>query len=154
MRTLNENSDLKWLHIVVATWLSRKSKTMDMVKRSGVARCWGEEGRLRRLNKEMLGLWKHLAGIAMTASCPHVCVLSCLSHVPPFVTPWTVAHQAPLSRSSLGKNIGVGSMLSSRGSCQPRDQTQVSNVSCIGRQVLYHHCHLGSHMASYTCPNP
>ena len=27
---------------------------------------------------------------------------------------------------------------SSRGSSRPRDQTQVSYVSCIGRQVLYH----------------
>ena len=26
----------------------------------------------------------------------------------------------------------------SRGSSQPRDQTQVSCVSCIGRQILYH----------------
>ena len=29
-------------------------------------------------------------------------------------------------------------MPSSRGSSQPRDQTRISNVSCIGRQVLYH----------------
>ena len=29
-------------------------------------------------------------------------------------------------------------MPSSRGSSQPRDQTHVSYVSCIGRQVLYH----------------
>ena len=27
----------------------------------------------------------------------HACVLSCFSHVLPFATPWTVAHQAPLS---------------------------------------------------------
>ena len=27
---------------------------------------------------------------------------------------------------------------SSRGSSQPRDQTRVSCVSCIGRQILYH----------------
>ena len=33
---------------------------------------------------------------------------------------------------------------SSRGSSQPRDQTHVSYVSCISRQVLYHWCHLGS----------
>ena len=33
---------------------------------------------------------------------------------------------------------------SSRGSSQPRDQTWVSYVSCIGRRVLYHKCHLGS----------
>ena len=34
-------------------------------------------------------------------------------------------------------------MPSSRGYCQPRDQTQVSYVSCIGRWVLYHYRHLG-----------
>ena len=32
---------------------------------------------------------------------------------------------------------------SSRGSSQPRDRTHVSYVSCIGRWVLYHYCHLG-----------
>ena len=31
----------------------------------------------------------------------------------------------------------------SRGSSQPRDRTHVPHVSCIGRQVLYHSCHLG-----------
>ena len=30
-----------------------------------------------------------------------------------------------------------------RGSSQPRDRTHVSYVSCIGRWVLYHYCHLG-----------
>ena len=35
-------------------------------------------------------------------------------------------------------------MPSFRGSSQPRDGTFVSYVSCIGRQVLYHSCHLGS----------
>ena len=33
---------------------------------------------------------------------------------------------------------------SSRGSSQPRDRTHISYVSCIGRQVLYHKCHLRS----------
>ena len=33
-------------------------------------------------------------------------------------------------------------MPSSRGSSQPRDQTCISYVSCIGRQVLYQWCHL------------
>ena len=32
----------------------------------------------------------------------------------------------------------------SRGSSWPRDRTHVSYVSCIGRQVLNHWCHLGS----------
>ena len=33
---------------------------------------------------------------------------------------------------------------SSRGSSQPRDQTQVSYVSCTGKRILYHQHHLGS----------
>ena len=32
----------------------------------------------------------------------------------------------------------------SRGSSQPRDQTHISCVSCIGRQILYPLCHVGS----------
>ena len=32
----------------------------------------------------------------------------------------------------------------SRVSSQPRDWTHISYVSCIGRWVLYHYCHLGS----------
>ena len=35
-------------------------------------------------------------------------------------------------------------MPSSRGSSRPRDQTCISHVSSIGRQVLYHWHHLGS----------
>ena len=35
-------------------------------------------------------------------------------------------------------------MPSFKGSSQPKDHTCVSYVSCIGRQVLYHWCHLGS----------
>ena len=35
-------------------------------------------------------------------------------------------------------------MPSSRGSSKPRDRTGVSYISCIGRRVLYHSCHLGS----------
>ena len=33
----------------------------------------------------------------------------------------------------------------SRGSSQPRDQTRVSCVSCIGRQILYPLSYLGIH---------
>ena len=32
----------------------------------------------------------------------------------------------------------------SRESFQPRDETHISYISCIGRQVLYHQSHLGS----------
>ena len=37
---------------------------------------------------------------------------------------------------------------SSRGSSQPRDQTQVSCGSCIGRPILYHWCYQGSLVAA------
>ena len=39
-------------------------------------------------------------------------------------------------------------MPSSRGSSHPRDWTHISYVSCIGRWVLYHQCHLGSSWGS------
>ena len=35
-------------------------------------------------------------------------------------------------------------MHSSRGSFWPRDRTGISYVSCTGRWILYHECHLGS----------
>ena len=37
-------------------------------------------------------------------------------------------------------------MLSSMGSSQPRDQTKVSYISCVGRRVLYLLSHQGSPM--------
>ena len=44
---------------------------------------------------------------------------------------------------------------SSRGSSWPRDWTHASCVSCIGRQILYHLCHLGSpiHISAFTYIN-
>ena len=54
-------------------------------------------------------------------------------------TPWTVAHQAPLSMGFSRQEYWGGVALpSSRGSSQPRDQIQVPQVSCHGRWVLYH----------------
>ena len=42
---------------------------------------------------------------------------------------------------------------SSRGPSQSRDWTRVSYVSCIGRQVLYHWCHLSSvSSVAQSCP--
>ena len=65
-------------------------------------------------------------------SCFHACVLSCVW----LVMTQTVTHL----RDSLSKNAGVGChfVSSSRGSSQPRKQTLVSSVSCIGRWILYH----------------
>ena len=58
-----------------------------------------------------------------------------------FSTPWTGAHQAPLSmdfsRQEYWSGLPPGEP-SSRGSSWPRDWTHISCVFCIHRQVLYH----------------
>ena len=62
----------------------------------------------------------------------------------PDTTLWTVAHQAPLSMGILQARILEWvAMPSFKGSPQLRDQTHISYVSCISRQVLYHQCSLG-----------
>ena len=47
-------------------------------------------------------------------------------------TPWTVAHQAPLSMKFPGKKTGVGCHFLLQGLFLTR------GVSCIGRQILYY----------------
>ena len=65
-------------------------------------------------------------------------VHSLFSPVRLFATPWTVAHQAPLSMGILQARILEWvAMSSSRGSSQPRDRTRDSCVSCINKRVLY-----------------
>ena len=57
----------------------------------------------------------------------HACMLSHFSHVHLFATVWTVACQAPLSMGFSRKRTLEGlAVPSSRGSSQPRDQTNVS----------------------------
>ena len=64
-----------------------------------------------------------------------------LSPVWLFVTPWTVARQAPLSMGSLGKNTRVGS----HSLLQGLFPTQGSNPDLLHcRQVLYQVSHQGS----------
>ena len=59
-----------------------------------------------------------------------VCVLSGFSHVWLFATPWTAAHQAPLSMEIVQTRILEWVVIpSSRGSSQPRGQTQVSHTA-------------------------
>ena len=83
---------------------------------------------------------------------------SCLT----FAALWTETRQTSLpmefSRkeywSALPFPISIGKI---RGSSQPRDQTCISGISCVGRQILYH-CttweanslhHLGSQFKNY-----
>ena len=52
-----------------------------------------------------------------------------------FATPWTVAHQAPLSMEFSAKILEWVAIFLSRGSSRRRDQIC---ISCIGRQILYY----------------
>ena len=65
-----------------------------------------------------------------------VVVILSVNRVQLFATPWTVTHQAPLSMNFSQTRILEWVAVSfSRGSSQPRDLTC---VSCVGRQILYH----------------
>ena len=61
-----------------------------------------------------------------------------LSYVCFFATWQTVAHQALCPWNFLGKNTGMACHFLLQGIFQPEDQTRVSCISCIGRQILYH----------------
>ena len=65
-----------------------------------------------------------------------VCVVS---HVWLFVTPWTAAHQVPLSMKFPGNNTGAGCHFLLWGSSRLRDRSiHISCESCTGGQILYH----------------
>ena len=67
------------------------------------------------------------------------------SHVQLFATLWTVACQVPLFMGFFQARILEWVAISfSRGSSQPRDQTCVSCVSCISRQICYCLNHQGT----------
>ena len=62
-----------------------------------------------------------------------------VSHVQLFATPWTLAHQAPVSMGFSRQEYWSGLPFPSPGlSSRLRDQTCVSSISCTGRQILYH----------------
>ena len=68
-----------------------------------------------------------------------------LSHVWLFVTPWAVAHQAPLFMGlSQQEYRSTFAISSSRGSSPPRDGTRISCNSYIGRWILSPWSHLGN----------
>ena len=108
-----------------------------------------------------------IAGIVYFAASGHMflillhtymCVCVCVfSRVRLFVTPWTVAHQAPLSMKFLKQEYWSGLSFPSPGeSPRPRDHTQVSCVSCTGRQTLYtvppgNPTYIYTHTYIYTC---
>ena len=66
-------------------------------------------------------------------------MLSCFKHCWHFVTPWTTAHQVPLSMGFSRQEYWSGLPFPSPGDLpDPGIKPMVSYVSCIGRRVLYH----------------
>ena len=76
----------------------------------------------------------------------HSCMLSHFSRVWLFATPWTVTRQTLLSIGFSRQKYWSGLSCPSSGNLPNPGLawTCVSYVSCIGRWVLYHQCHLGS----------
>ena len=74
------------------------------------------------------------------------CMLTCILWSYP--TLWDTVDHRPTSSSVHGilqaRILVWIAMPSSWGSSQPRDQNFISDISCLGRQVLYHRCHLGN----------
>ena len=60
-----------------------------------------------------------------------------LSHVQLFVTPWTVAHQAPLSTGFFRQEYWSRLLCPPSGDLPDPGNYPSSHVSCIGEQVLY-----------------
>ena len=67
----------------------------------------------------------------------HAFTLSLFSHVWLFATLLTIAHQAPLSMWILqARTLEWVSLPSSRGSCQSKNWTHISCISCFAREFF------------------
>ena len=73
------------------------------------------------------------------------CVLSYFS-LSDSLRPMHSSPQVPLSMDSPGKNTSVGCHVLLQEIFLTQGSNQLSHVSCIGRQFLYHWCHLASSM--------
>ena len=88
--------------------------------------------------KHLLHLYRLRAPLLVSPDTRCACVLSFCSPVALFVTPWTVAPPGSYVHGILQVRILEWvDTPSSGGSSWPRDQTCVSSISCIGRQILY-----------------
>ena len=79
---------------------------------------------------------EHSAGITWVCVCVHVTVAQLrlvLCNPMDYSPPDSSVHGIILARILVWFAIS-----SSKGSSRPRDQTSISYISCIGRQVLYH----------------
>ena len=81
-----------------------------------------------------------IQNVFLTTRIPRVTLLLCCCSVAvmsnSFVTPWTIACQAPLFMGFPRQEYWSGLPLPPRGeSSRPRNQTQVSCILCIGRWI-------------------
>ena len=73
--------------------------------------------------------WVRIKHFEKPSLTPYVCMLGHFSHVWVFATPWTVAHQAPLSMGILQARILEWVVMPScTGLSQPRDWTWASHI--------------------------
>ena len=83
----------------------------------------------------LLNISQELCSVKDSILCAFV--ISSFSHVQLFVTLWSVAHQAPLSKGILqASTLERVAMPSSRGSSQTRDQTCICCVTCIAGRLF------------------
>ena len=61
-----------------------------------------------------------------------------------YATPWTIAWQTPQSLGFSRQEYWNGLPFPSSGGLPDSELEPVSHVSCIGKQMLYHWCHLGT----------
>ena len=90
--------------------------------------CWGPLHKAQHVpvHPPNRRLWDTHSKTDLGCAVPHLVTRSCLTLCDPMdcSPPGSSVHG-----DSLGENTGVGAMASSRGSSQPRDQTQVSHIS-------------------------
>ena len=82
--------------------------------------------------------WTHFIYMSTEKNYLHCCLPACLVASVISDSLW------PYGLAPLCMRFSRVDMPSSRGSSRPRDWTCVSYVSCFGRWVLYHQCHLRS----------
>ena len=80
--------------------------------------------------------------------CSYVILVCCVKSLHSCLTPCDPMNCSPPGSCVHGifqaRILEWAAMPSSRGSPQPRDQTRNTHISCIGKCILYHSCHLGS----------
>ena len=94
--------------------------------------------RILSLGQSWGGVLHSTSAKTFILKCEHVRMHTHFNHAQLSATLWTVARQAPLSMGFCRQEYWSGLQPSSRGSSQPRDHSHISNVSYIGRSVLYH----------------